>query len=566
MSQKKSIIVNLAASHVSISAFRAESSRLFLDKFYAEELLPGLSDEDWLGSAMAAVARLVTTHRISGSVTVIAPSFLLLQKTLKVPQVEAARQAQIIAFEAQNNIPYPLNEVVWDSQVMSSDGVEAEVLLFALRIEQATRIANAITATGLRPYAIQASPLLDAQAAQLHGGYSSEEVLIVNVGARTTDLSFVGPAGANLQSANIGGNILTQGISDNSGQPFAAAEALKLAYFTGQVRLAEGDPQLALIQTNAQGFNRRLAQDLNRRLINIRRGTAGRQPTRILMTGRGAAVPGLNEQLAESLRLPVEIFDPSTVVSLGSGLNPDYVSQYVYQISEVIGEAARLVLPQLNGVNLIPRDISAQITFDARKPFLIAAALLAALAPFPVWLALKDASEYNAKQVSALKTKSKELTGYQTSIKSTRDEANAVLATNQQLEFVTSNSSNWPLFLADLQTRVAASKNTWIEEIHVRRDQSNSTPIEGTENQNAEASTIAGTKVIVTARTLLDKVAPGKPFNAQELIDRQGALMTSLKQSPFVEEIPTDEIKPDYKEANVPKITFTIVIRKEKAL
>jgi hypothetical protein len=284
------------------------------------------------------------------------------------------------------------------------------------------------------------------------------------------------------------------------------------------------------------------------------------------MTGRGAAVPGLNEQLAESLRLPVEIFDPSTVVSLGSGLNPDYVAQYVYQISEVIGEAARLVLPQLNGVNLIPRDIAAQITFDARKPFLIAAALLAALAPFPVWLALKDASEYNAKQVSALKTKSKELTGYQTSIKSTRDEANAVLATNQQLEFVTSNSSNWPLFLADLQTRVAASKNTWIEEIHVRRDQSNSTPIEGTENQNAETSTIAGTKVIVTARTLLDKVAPGKPFNAQELIDRQGALMTSLKQSPFVEEIPTDEIKPDYKEANVPKITFTIVIRKEKAL
>ncbi len=566
MSQKKSIIVNLAASHVSISAFRAESSRLFLDKFYAEELMPGLSDDEWLNAAVAAVGRLVTTHKISGAVTVVAPSFLLLQKTLKVPQVEAARQAQIIAFEAQNNIPYPLNEVVWDSQVVSSDGVEAEVLLFALRIEVASRIANLISATGLRPYSIQASPLLDAQAAQLHGGYSAEEVLIVNVGARTTDLSFVGPAGANLQSANIGGNILTQGISDNSGQPFVAAEALKLAYFTGQVRLAEGDPQLALIQTNAQGFNRRLAQDLNRRLINIRRGTAGRQPTRILITGRGAAVPGLSEQLTESLKLPVEIFDPSTVVTLGSGLTPDYVAQYVYQISEVIGEAARLVLPQLKGVNLIPRDIAAQMTFDARKPFLVAAALFVALAPLPVWLALQDASEYNAKQVVALKAKAKELTGYQSAIKTTREEANAVLATNQQLEFVTTNSPNWPLFLADLQTRVAASKNTWIEEIHVKRDQSTSTPIEGAENQTADASTIPGTKVIVTARTLLDKVAPGKPFNAQELIDRQGALMTSLKQSPFVEEIPTDEIKPDYKEANVPKIIFTIVIRKEKAL
>lgn len=566
MSQKKSTIVNLAASHVSIAAFRAESSRLFLDKFYTEELLPGLSDDEWLSAAVAAVDRLVKAHRITGGVTVVAPSFLLLQKTLKVPQVEAARQAQIIAFEAQNNIPYPLNEVVWDSQVMSSDGVEAEVLLFALRIEVASRIANLISSTGLRPYSIQASPLLDAQAAQLQGTYAGEEVLIVNVGARTTDLCFVGPAGSNLQSANIGGNILTQGISDNSGQPFVAAEALKIAYFTGQVRFAEGDPQLALIQTNAQGFNRRLAQDLNRRLINIRRGTAGRQPTRILITGRGASVPGLSEQLTETLRLPVEVFDPSTVVTLGSGITPDYVAQYVYQISELIGEAARLVLPQLKGVNLIPRDIAAQINFDARKPFLVVAALLVMLAPFPVWLAFKDAGEYNARQVLALKAKAKELTGYQSSIKSTHDEASAILATNQQLEFITTNSPNWPIFLADLQTRVAASKNTWIEEIHVRREQSTVTPIEGAENANAEATPTAGTKVIITARTLLDKVAPGKPFNAQELIDRQAALMTSLKQSPFVEEIPTDEIKPDYKEANVPKIIFTIVIRKEKAL
>ena len=138
--------------------------------------------------------------RAQGRVTVIAPAFLLLQKPLKVPQVERARQAQIVAFEAQNAIPYPLNEVIWDSQLMASDGVEAEVLLFALRTEVATRIANLVSATGLRPYAIQAAPLLDSRAALLHGGLANEEVLIINVGARSTTLSFVGPSGVNIQS------------------------------------------------------------------------------------------------------------------------------------------------------------------------------------------------------------------------------------------------------------------------------------------------------------------------------------------------------------------------------
>ena len=42
--------------------------------------------------------------------------------------------------------------------------------------------------------------------------------------------------------------------------------------------------------------------------------------------------------------------------------------------------------------------------------------------------------------------------------------------------------------------------------------------------------------------------------------------MASLKKSAFIADIPSDEIKPDYKEANVPKLTFTLIIQKDKAL
>ncbi|NBX01888.1 hypothetical protein EBR11_05090, partial [bacterium] len=384
MSQKKSLIVNLAASHVSISAFRAEAGKLILEQFFTRDLAPGLADDDWLNEAVTAVSYLVSANKISGRVTIIAPSFLLLQKTLKVPQVEPERQAQIVAFEAQNNIPYPLNEVIWDSQVISSDGVEAEILLFALRTEVASKIAHSIAATGLRPLSIQAAPLLDAQAAQLAGIAQGEESLIVNVGARSTGLSFIGPAGSTIQTANIGGNLLTQGVSDNTGQAFLNAEALKIGYFNGVIHLPESDPQIAILQANVQSFIRRLSQDINRRLINIRRGAGARQPTRILLTGRGSRVPGLSEHLTESLRLPVEDFNPAPAVKIDAGVNPKYIQQHLLQISEVIGEAARLVLPKATGVNLIPRDIAAQMVFDARKPLLILASVLVAISPLPI--------------------------------------------------------------------------------------------------------------------------------------------------------------------------------------
>jgi len=564
MSQKKSLIVNLAASHVSISAFRAEAGKLILEQFFTRDLAPNLADDDWLNEAVTAVSYLVSANKISGRVTIIAPSFLLLQKTLKVPQVEPERQAQIVAFEAQNNIPYPLNEVVWDSQVISSDGVEAEILLFALRTEVASKIAHFIAATGLRPLSIQAAPLLDAQAAQLAGLAQGEESLIVNVGARSTGLSFIGPAGSTIQTANIGGNLLTQGVSDNTGQAFLNAEALKIGYFNGVIHLPESDPQIAILQSNVQSFIRRLSQDINRRLINIRRGAGARQPTRILLTGRGSRVPGLSEHLTESLRLPVEDFNPAPAVKIDAGLNPQYIQQHLLQISEVIGEAARLVLPKATGVNLIPRDIAAQMIFDARKPLLIFASILVAISPLPICHAYYSANQYNEEQMAKVKVKADALLNHQRDLKTTRESANSVWEVNKKLEFVFDQSPNWVNFLVDLQDRIKASPDTWVEDIRVKREQAVAAPV--LDGEVAPPVPLSVTKVIVTARILLNKVPPGRPFNAQEFNEREVALVESLKRSPFVADIPSDEIKPEYSEPNIPRVTFTLVIKQEKAL
>ena len=560
----KNLIVNLAASHVSISAFHTEGSKLVLDQFYTEDLTPALGDEEWINAATSAVARLASNKSISGSATVIVPSFLLLQKSLKVAQVDSARQAQVIAFEAQNNIPYPLNEVVWDSQIMSTDGVEAEVLLFALRTDQAGRIANAIAQTGIRPQVIQAAPILDVQAQQFVSGVTEdEEVLFINVGARTTGLSFISSKGTSIQAANLGGNLLTQGISDNTGQPVINAESLKVGFFTHVIQLPESDPQLAILQANTQSFTRRLSQDINRRLISIKR--LGRRPTKIVVTGRSSQVPGLSQQLSEALALPVEEFNPLGVISLSADMNADYVMQHIHQLSEVVGEASRLLSPAALGVNLIPRDIAGQISFESQKIKFAIAALLLALSPIPILLTLNAGVDYNKEQASILKKKSEELTGYQKTIKQTREDSLAVLSVNQQLEFVVSSSPNWPIFLADLQSRVLTAKNTWIEELKVRREPA----VIATTSTDPDASRVATnvTKITITTRTLLEKVAPGKPFKAQEYNKAKATLLEALKKSPFVAEIPEDEIKADFtKETNVPRTTLTLVIKSDKAL
>lgn len=567
MSQKKATIVNLAASNVSVSQFSAASGALVIEQFFVEEIAPGLTgDEEWLDAVISALANLVNQHSLKGRVTVIVPAFLLLQKPLKVAQVEKAKQAQIIAFEAQSAIPYPLNEVIWDSQLMASDGVEAEVLLFALRTEIATRIANLVASIGLRPMSIQAAPLLDSQAFRLGGGSAAEEVLIVNVGARSTTLSFVGPSGVNIQTAtNIGGNLLTQGISDNTGQPFATSEAIKVGYFSGVLSLAESDPQVAVLQANVQTFIRRLAQDINRRLINVRRGANGRQPVRILITGRGSQVPGLAEQLCETLRLGVEPFDPSAVITLGEGITADLLQRARHQITEVIGEAARLVLPQPSGVNLIPRDIAAQQAFDARKPRLLVAAALAAAAPFCIWLALASSEGWNMQQIGEVQKRQVELTSRRDAIESARKQSADLAAKCKDLEHVVLNRSNWPAFLGDMQACVGACKNTWIEDLHVRYETLPAAPpVEG----QPPAAPVVVTKVVLSVRFLFTEVPfDEKRYRASQEKVHISQLVEAVSKSSFVSSVPANEISvTDQNTIRTPKATLTLVINKDKAL
>lgn len=560
-------IVNLGASHVSVSTFAANAGRLSLERLLVQDLPVGVTgEEEWLAAAIEALRGLVQQHGLSGTATVIVPGFLLLSKPLKVPQVEKARQAQIIAFEAQNAIPYPLSEVVWGSQVLSSDGVESEVLLFALRSDISGRLARLITDAGLRPTVIQASPLLDGLAWRLASGDAAEEVLIVNVGSRTTNLTFLGAQGMSVQTATLGGNTITQAVSDNTGNAFANAEALKVGFFSGVLQLPESDPQAAVLVANAQAFSKRLAQDINRRLIGLRRGTQGRQIARVLLTGRTAQLPGLREQLAETLRVPVESLDPLAAVSLGASVNPEYVEAYRAQLSEPIGEAARLVLPDPAGVNLIPPAIAAQLAFDARKPLLLAAAALLALSPLPLWWGLQSGAGKAAALVSSVKGRESELAARRAELADIRAKSATLAAVNAQLESVVQNRANWNDFLAELQTQVLANRHVWIEELRLTRSTPPAPAVAEGETPPPPPPPVV--RVTLVTRLLLPEVGPAKDavINSDAFRRRQRELVDSLRKNSFVGRLADGDIRADTSQPNLPKLTLTFTVKADKTL
>src|SRR4030095_9106264 len=93
------------------------------------------------------------------NVNVCAPGFHVFSKFVKLPPVDAGKVTQIIQYEAQQNVPFPLEEVVWDYQILGSTaGGELEVLLVAIKADIVEGLFRFTEAAGLSLQLTDVSP------------------------------------------------------------------------------------------------------------------------------------------------------------------------------------------------------------------------------------------------------------------------------------------------------------------------------------------------------------------------------------------------------------------------
>ena len=68
--------------------------------------------------------------------------------------MEEEKQKKIVAFELMQKMPVPLTELIWDYQVIDDDGVEQEILAFAVKPKVAEDFCERVMEIGLNPVQI----------------------------------------------------------------------------------------------------------------------------------------------------------------------------------------------------------------------------------------------------------------------------------------------------------------------------------------------------------------------------------------------------------------------------
>ncbi len=527
MSQSSQLIIKCGASSVTAAVLSASAGNLSIEQFYTEKLNYDYSDEDaWLGAVEVALKQLVQVNKLSGAASFILPGSQVLTRPIRVPYVEPAKRAQTIAFEAQQNIPFKLHEVVWDNQEVSDDGVEIEVLFVACKSALINDFCQVAAASGLTVDRIDSGSLLDYNALQFVEQGNEVDTLLINVGARSTNLLFINDNGFFTRNIQIGGNSLTQSIADSLGKGFSAAEEIKHRFFGGEQKFSDEDSVARLLISSEEAFSRRLNQEITRSIVNYRRQQKAPAPKRILLTGAGALLKGLSDKLANAQKVPVEFFEPLSAATLSPAIESS--QELSVQLSELVGGACSGVVPKAAGVNLLPAEIKEDQAFAKKKPFLLAAAVCFSLSAIPVFLGLSSGVTNVKQEILSVEGKIEPLVKKKEAIEANIRVAEKLGERITGVEGLAQSKSNWIEFFADLQVMLFNAEDVWIDALKV--------------NRSLTDSSEAAYELEVSGQMLVRETANGDRMDKETLVRRIRSLQSSFEDSRFVLEAKSPKI------------------------
>ena len=298
-------------------------------------------------------------------------------------------------------------------------------------------------------------------------------------------------------------------------------------------------------------FKKRICDELRRSIVNYRRQGRVNPPTKIYLTGRASKLSGLAEYLMENLKMNIEFIDPIANISVSSKVDQMLLSDSAMQMSEVVGEATRMFMPNAMGVNLLPLHIVEERAFAKKRPvFLLAAALLAA-SVVPPFLYLSKYLEQSKKYVSAYEQKSPELVDRATALKAEIEKAKNLVAKINGLEGLARSKSNWIELFIDLEKRLMEQKDVWLEKLHVDR------VVEG-KNQKYNLE--------LTGRLLIRDYNPDDPtaYDHNKASKRVTELLKSFESSSFIQKY--DNVRTDPTDPRILKFDFILVVDPKKPI
>ncbi len=462
------ITLSLGSQTVRLAEFRSDNKGgLILWNYETSELLADpAADATRVSQTALAVQEMIGKLKGAGNdVHYAIPAQSVFTRFVKLPPVGEEKVEQIVTFEAQQNVPFPISEVVWDYQLVSSGGSDKlEVVLVAIKSDLLDELNGAVEGAGLKTHTVDVAPMALYNAYRYNYADLSGCSLLIDIGARTTNLVFVEEQKVFSRSIAIGGNTLTAAIAKDFDEPFAVAEERKKKSAFVSLGGAYADPddeELTRVSKMARNTMTRLHADISRSISFYRSQQGGKQPERIFLCGGTVIMPYMREFFSEKLALPIEFFNPLRNVAVGGSIDANTIGREAHVLGELVGLGLRADNACPMELNLRPASVVRARESEARRPYLVMASLCAFAILGSWYFFLNHHIKVQDAATEALKPKVQALQALDAKFKAAEAQRKQRQDAALPLLTVVEERDHWLRLIDDLNARLPA-RHIWI--------------------------------------------------------------------------------------------------------
>jgi type IV pilus assembly protein PilM len=292
------------------------------------------------GSVIDAIQRLFSASKIKTSdVATSVSGNAVIVKKISLPQMSNEELAESIHWEAEQYIPFDIQDVSIDYEVIEGggSGSNMDVLLVAVKKDKISDYTSAITQAGKTPAMVDVDVFALQNCYEINYGSDPGRVIaLLNVGASIMNINII-KGGTSIFNRDIavGGNQYTDAIQKDLNLSFEQAESLKKG---GRVEGAAVENLHPILQAVSEN----IALEIQKTFDFFKATSSEDRIDRIFLSGGTSKVHGLRDLLAERFDAGVEILNPFNNVTYNPrDFDPDFINEIGPQAAIAVGLAVR---------------------------------------------------------------------------------------------------------------------------------------------------------------------------------------------------------------------------------
>ena len=349
--------------------------------------------------------------------------------------------------------------MVWDYQLVSggSGDTKMEVVLVAIKADLLDDLNSAVQDAGLQTSIVDVAPMALYNAFRYNYSDVDGCSLIIDIGARTTNLLFVDSKKVFSRSIPIGGSTITAGIAKEFNEPVGAAEERKkkVGFVSlGGAYAEPSDPDVSRVSKIVRNTMTRLHAEISRSISFYRAQQQGSQPVRVFLCGGSSSLPYMREFFHEKLQLPIEFFNSLRNVSVSSGVNQEEAGRAAHVLGELVGLSLRSVTDCPMELNLQPEGVLKAKELSQRRPYIVMAGICLLLIIAGFWAYYWRATQVEQAVLETIQPKVASLQNFSTQFDTVKKDMEKKKADIAPFLQVVNDREYWIKIIDDLNTRL----------------------------------------------------------------------------------------------------------------